>query len=58
MDNTNQMMSILLYALGEDGAASEDLTEIVANGGVLLSGIVFHAVCKRKLTFHLPHRLY
>lgn len=32
------MMSILLHALGEHGAASEDLAEIVANGGVLRAG--------------------
>ena len=32
------MMSCLLFALGEHGAASEDLTQIVANGGVLSSG--------------------
>lgn len=38
VENTNQMMSTLLYALGEDGAASEDLAEVVANGGVLLAG--------------------
>lgn len=31
-------MSILLHALGEHGAASEDLAEIVANGGVLRAG--------------------
>ena len=39
MNNTDQMMNILLYALGEEGAASEDLAEIVANGGVLRAGI-------------------
>ena len=32
------MMGKLLYALGEDGAASEDLAEIVDRGGVLLAG--------------------
>ena len=32
------MMSKLLNALGEHGAASEDLEQIVANGGVLLAG--------------------
>ena len=58
IDNTNQMMKLLLYALGEDGAASEDLAEVVANGGVLLSGIAFYAICRRKLKFHLPHCTY
>ena len=38
MNNTDQMMRSLMYALGEDGAATEDLAEVVANGGVLLAG--------------------
>ena len=40
MDNTNQMMSCLLQALGEYAAASEDLAQIVANGGLLSSGMI------------------
>lgn len=35
------MMSSLLFALGEHGAAYEDLTQIVANGGVLSTGTTF-----------------
>ena len=38
-ENTNQMMRELLNALGEHGAASEDPAQIVANGGMLLSGM-------------------
>lgn len=53
MNNTDQMMRSLLYALGEDGAATEDLAEVVANGGVLLAGIsLMHFA-----SFDRPHPL-
>lgn len=39
-DNTNQMIRELLVAVGELGAASEDPAQIVANGGMLLAGVV------------------
>lgn len=47
-------MRSLLIAIGEYGAASEDLAQLVANGGVLSAGNIGYACVYRLVSTPLP----